>query len=294
MTRTVTSRWRRSALSRGAAGDGAARRPRPRRGRRRRADADQRRRRTRPSARARGDDDDGRIHVPSAPSRSAAPPDRSARDHPRGEGPHRHRLGRPPAAADRPAGALVLPALPGAARRLPLAAHPAALPRAHARPPPRGRRDRRTRTRESLTGARLLPAPLAADGRRRPLPARLARARSREPRARRSGRSRTARRRARTTTGSRRSSSRASARTAATSTRPLLLTTSHWNEKGAFTIAGPLLPRSRRAATSTGALAPFFFRGDNGDLDGARRPTRSSRPSSITIASARSTRAPSP
>jgi hypothetical protein len=51
---------------------------------------------------------------------------------------------------------------------------------------------------------------------------------------------------------------------------PLLLTTSHWNAKGAFTLAGPYF-RDRTASDVDWGVAPFFFRGDNGNLDGARR-----------------------
>ncbi len=51
---------------------------------------------------------------------------------------------------------------------------------------------------------------------------------------------------------------------------PLLLTTSHWNEKGAFTIAGPYF-RNRTGSDIDWGVAPLFFHGDNGNKDGARR-----------------------
>ncbi len=51
---------------------------------------------------------------------------------------------------------------------------------------------------------------------------------------------------------------------------PPLLTTSHWDEKGAFTIAGPYF-RDRTARDVDWGLVPFVFRGDNGDEDGARK-----------------------
>jgi histidyl-tRNA synthetase len=51
---------------------------------------------------------------------------------------------------------------------------------------------------------------------------------------------------------------------------PLLLTTSHWNDKGAFTLAG-LYFRDRTGKDIDWGLAPFYFHGDNGDEDGARR-----------------------
>lgn len=51
---------------------------------------------------------------------------------------------------------------------------------------------------------------------------------------------------------------------------PLLLTTSHWGEKGAFTLAGPYF-RDRTAKDVDWGVAPFVFRGDNGDEDGARK-----------------------
>lgn len=50
---------------------------------------------------------------------------------------------------------------------------------------------------------------------------------------------------------------------------PLLLTTSHWNDKGAFTLVGPYF-RDRTGSDLDWGVAPFVFRGDNGNLDGAR------------------------
>jgi hypothetical protein len=51
---------------------------------------------------------------------------------------------------------------------------------------------------------------------------------------------------------------------------PPLLLTSHSNEKGAFTVWGPYF-RDRTAKDIDWGLVPFFFHGDNGDEDGARR-----------------------
>lgn len=51
---------------------------------------------------------------------------------------------------------------------------------------------------------------------------------------------------------------------------PLLLTTSHSNEKGAFTVSG-LYFRDRVGRDVDWGVAPFVFHGDNGDLDGARK-----------------------
>jgi hypothetical protein len=51
---------------------------------------------------------------------------------------------------------------------------------------------------------------------------------------------------------------------------PALLTTSHWGEKGAFTIAGPYF-RDRTGSDVDLGVVPFFFHGDNGNIDGARR-----------------------
>ncbi|AKV01881.1 hypothetical protein AKJ09_08544 [Labilithrix luteola] len=49
-----------------------------------------------------------------------------------------------------------------------------------------------------------------------------------------------------------------------------LLTTSHWNEKGAFTLAGPYF-RDRTGSDVDWGVAPFVFAGDNGNQDGARK-----------------------
>lgn len=51
---------------------------------------------------------------------------------------------------------------------------------------------------------------------------------------------------------------------------PALLTTSHWDAKGAFTIAGPYF-RDRTLKDVDWGLAPLYFHGDNGDEDGARK-----------------------
>jgi hypothetical protein len=51
---------------------------------------------------------------------------------------------------------------------------------------------------------------------------------------------------------------------------PLLLTTSHWGEKGAFTLVGPYF-RDRTGTDVDMGVAPFFFHGDNGSVDGNRR-----------------------
>lgn len=51
---------------------------------------------------------------------------------------------------------------------------------------------------------------------------------------------------------------------------PLLLTTSHWGEKGAFTIVGPYF-RDRTEKDVDMGVVPFYFHGDNGDEDGARK-----------------------
>jgi hypothetical protein len=51
---------------------------------------------------------------------------------------------------------------------------------------------------------------------------------------------------------------------------PLLLTTSHWGEKGAFTMVGPYF-RDRTGSDVDLGIAPFFFHGDNGSIDGNRR-----------------------
>jgi hypothetical protein len=51
---------------------------------------------------------------------------------------------------------------------------------------------------------------------------------------------------------------------------PLLLTTSHWGEKGAFTLVGPYF-RDRTGTDVDLGVAPLFFHGDNGSVDGNRR-----------------------
>lgn len=51
---------------------------------------------------------------------------------------------------------------------------------------------------------------------------------------------------------------------------PLLLTTTHWGEKGAFTLVGPYF-RDRTARDVDMGVAPLYFHGDNGDIDGARK-----------------------
>lgn len=51
---------------------------------------------------------------------------------------------------------------------------------------------------------------------------------------------------------------------------PLLLTSTHWNAKGAFTIAGPYF-RNRTESDVDWGVAPLLFRGDNGNQDGARK-----------------------
>jgi hypothetical protein len=50
---------------------------------------------------------------------------------------------------------------------------------------------------------------------------------------------------------------------------PLLLTTSHWGAEGAFTMVGPYF-RDRTGTDVDWGIAPLFFRGDNGNVDGAR------------------------
>lgn len=49
-----------------------------------------------------------------------------------------------------------------------------------------------------------------------------------------------------------------------------LLTTSHWGEKSAFTLVGPYF-RDRSMRDVDMGVAPFWFHGDNGDLDGGRK-----------------------
>jgi hypothetical protein len=51
---------------------------------------------------------------------------------------------------------------------------------------------------------------------------------------------------------------------------PALLTTSHWNAKSAFTLVGPYF-RDRTLRDVDWGIVPFLFRGDNGNLDGARK-----------------------
>jgi hypothetical protein len=51
---------------------------------------------------------------------------------------------------------------------------------------------------------------------------------------------------------------------------PLLLTTSHWNAQGAFTLAG-LYFRSRTGSDVDMGVAPFVFHGDTGSVEGNRR-----------------------
>jgi hypothetical protein len=51
---------------------------------------------------------------------------------------------------------------------------------------------------------------------------------------------------------------------------PLLLTTSHWDARGAFTLAGTYF-RDRTGTDVNLGVVPFFFHGDNGNLDGSRR-----------------------
>ncbi len=51
---------------------------------------------------------------------------------------------------------------------------------------------------------------------------------------------------------------------------PLLLTTSHWDTEGAFTLVGPYF-RARTGTDVDLGVAPLFFRGDNGDSEGNRR-----------------------
>ncbi|WP_394838982.1 hypothetical protein LVJ94_19010 [Pendulispora rubella] len=51
---------------------------------------------------------------------------------------------------------------------------------------------------------------------------------------------------------------------------PLLLTTSHYNEDGAFTLVGPFF-RDRTKLDVDMGLVPFFFHGNNGSIDGTRK-----------------------
>ncbi len=51
---------------------------------------------------------------------------------------------------------------------------------------------------------------------------------------------------------------------------PALLTTSHWSPAGAFTLVGPFFYDRTGTDVDTG-VAPFYFHGDNGSVDGNRR-----------------------
>lgn len=51
---------------------------------------------------------------------------------------------------------------------------------------------------------------------------------------------------------------------------PALLTTSHWGAEGAFTLVGPYF-RDRTKSDIDWGVAPLYFHGDNGDLEGSRR-----------------------
>src|SRR5260370_26729891 len=51
---------------------------------------------------------------------------------------------------------------------------------------------------------------------------------------------------------------------------PLLLTTSHWGTEGAFTLVGPYF-RDRSGSDVDMGVAPLYFHGDNGSVDGNRR-----------------------
>lgn len=51
---------------------------------------------------------------------------------------------------------------------------------------------------------------------------------------------------------------------------PLLLTSTHTSTEKAFAVVGPYF-RDRRGTDVDTGVAPFFFRGDNGDLEGNRR-----------------------
>jgi hypothetical protein len=50
---------------------------------------------------------------------------------------------------------------------------------------------------------------------------------------------------------------------------PLLLTTSHWGPRGAFSLTGPYF-RARAGTDVNLGIVPLFFHGDNGNLDGNR------------------------
>lgn len=51
---------------------------------------------------------------------------------------------------------------------------------------------------------------------------------------------------------------------------PLLLTSSHWGKEGAFTLVGPYF-RDRTGSDVDLGVAPFFFKGDNGNVEGGRK-----------------------
>ncbi len=51
---------------------------------------------------------------------------------------------------------------------------------------------------------------------------------------------------------------------------PLLLTSSHWNNEGAFTLAGPYF-RNRTGTDVDAGIVPIYFHGDNGNDNGARK-----------------------
>ncbi len=51
---------------------------------------------------------------------------------------------------------------------------------------------------------------------------------------------------------------------------PALLTTTHWDAKGSFTLSG-IYFRSRTLTDVDWGVVPFLFHGDNGDLEGARK-----------------------
>jgi hypothetical protein len=51
---------------------------------------------------------------------------------------------------------------------------------------------------------------------------------------------------------------------------PLLLTTSHWGPKGAFTLVGPYF-RDRTGTDVSMGVVPFYFSGDNHNVEGNRR-----------------------
>jgi hypothetical protein len=51
---------------------------------------------------------------------------------------------------------------------------------------------------------------------------------------------------------------------------PVLLTTSHWSSSGAFTLVGTYF-RNRSGRDVDLGVAPFFFHGDNGNIEGGRK-----------------------